>query len=684
MATPIRLLGGLNNELQMDLLAQTIDITVERNASVFPTPNNVLKRFAIDTNTPRVMMEMNGIIIGDEGGVSSDGTTSEIAIDQSTPMRTLINFGSMLPTEPSSHFQPANTIKVHRTSSTVGIGTKPLSFPMFRTNQSYRKGSTTLLSNNHANASSGYMRKTTNGSIVTLVPKEIPLKFTGAHSASATGALTVASTFNSSAISVTIATDPNALGAAALLSVGDRVVNSAGALLGIVSALSDTTVTFASGLPVSVSANDGLFINPKCFNRRNEFVGYVTDLHDDSSVAQGGRALWSIQFADAIETDIRDRDILYINQSAPPIEQLLNSQSFKFVPSYWLEDPTRNPKGSQVSGGDSNFGVTGNAHIGIRFMFDAFKTPSLLGGSDNPTVTQLATRTRRASAIRSNSEDATHYDATVSIPIKGLTTTAGKNPAVIMAQLFEDAMELTANISPVNVSPNGLVSKTIPDAFKVTRQQSIVMIEQTYKPSRELQHPETLSTVLREIFAPQVFQDNGTLSANAAKSAGDKVQDLVGLVSNSHKDVDMFRGIQIPYDSLITSSGVSGVARNFFLTFGSLPASEKGSVSNTRSASELMNQLLLTGDTGGNIDEGQKEGFFDQIIDAVVPETVQSLVGFLTNLLEDTFLTLTTPGHGNDGGVRIMPEKLHVRYDAGNNYYAFTLLLVATDFVIGV
>ncbi len=97
-----------------------------------------------------------------------------------------------------------------------------------------------------------------------------------------------------------------------------------------------------------------------------------------------------------------------------------------------------------------------------------------------------------------------------------------------------------------------------------------------------------------------------------------------------------------------------------------------------------MNQLLLTGDTGGNIDESQKEGFFDQVIDAVVPETIQSLVGFLTNLLADTFLTLKTKGHGNDGGIRIMPEKLHVRYDAGNNYYAFTLLLVATDFVIGV
>jgi len=31
-----------------------------------------------------------------------------------------------------------------------------------------------------------------------------------------------------------------------------------------------------------------------------------------------------------------------------------------------------------------------------------------------------------------------------------------------------------------------------------------------------------------------------------------------------------------------------------------------------------------------------------------------------------------------------MPEKLHVRHDAGNNYYAFTMVLVATDLVIGV
>lgn len=677
MATPIRLLGGLNNELQMDLLAQTIDITVERNASVFPTPNNVLKRFAIDTNTPRVMMEMNGIIIGDEGGVSSGGTTSEIAIDQSTPMRTLINFGSILPAEPSSDFFP---IKRAYRASGYWDGTRSVSFPRYVTGQSYRKGSVSLLSNNETqDYVTGIKRRT---GVHSLVPLETTLKFSGAHSASATGALSVASAIEVFGSAVSISDSPSEFGASALLNIGDRIVNSAGALLGIVSALTDTTVTFASGLPVTVSANDRLFINPKCFNGRNEFVGYVTGLYDDSGIALGETGQWFIQFADTIEAEIRDGDTLYINQSATPIEQHMSGQSFKFVPAYWLEDPTRNPKGSQVSGGDRSYGIAGNADIGIKFIFDAQTTPSLLGGSGNPTVTQTASRTRRpGSSLMTISEDASLYDASISIPIKGLTTTAGKNPAVIMAQLFEDAMELTANISPVDVSPTG---KTVPNAFKVTRHQSIVIVEQVYRPSRELVHPELLSTGLKNNLPPQMFQDSGTLSANARKSAGDKVQDLVGLVSNSQKDIDMFRGIQIPYDSLITSSGVSGVARNFFLTFGSLPASEKGSVSNTRSASELMNQLLLTGDTGGNIDEGQKEGFFDQIIDADVTERVQSLVGFLTNLLADTYLTLKTKGHGNDGGVRIMPEKLHVRYDAGNNYYAFTLLLVATDFVIGV
>ena len=46
--------------------------------------------------------------------------------------------------------------------------------------------------------------------------------------------------------------------------------------------------------------------------------------------------------------------------------------------------------------------------------------------------------------------------------------------------------------------------------------------------------------------------------------------------------------------------------------------------------------------------------------------------------------TLTTENQGNNNGISVMPNKLHVRYDAGNNYYAFNLELLASDYVIGV
>ena len=75
---------------------------------------------------------------------------------------------------------------------------------------------------------------------------------------------------------------------------------------------------------------------------------------------------------------------------------------------------------------------------------------------------------------------------------------------------------------------------------------------------------------------------------------------------------------------------------------------------------------------------------FDNFVDLVVPEDVQALAGWLVNSVQDLWVTLSTPAHGNDGGIRILPEKLHVRYDAGNNYYAFNLELMASDFVIGV
>ena len=280
------------------------------------------------------------------------------------------------------------------------------------------------------------------------------------------------------------------------------------------------------------------------------------------------------------------------------------------------------------------------------------------------------------------SKNAKNWDAIVNIPIKGLMTTADKSPSTIFAQLFYTAFELTSNISTKNISETG---KTLSTAFKATINGPIVVIEQLYHPDDVIEHPPMVTNAFSELLNPQIFQLSSSRNVNSARSAGDKVQDLIGLVSNSEKNIDMFRGIQIPYDSLVTSSGVTATARNFFLTFGSLPQSQKTSDENTRAASQLMNQFLLTGDEGGNADDDGANSWFDKITGDLGIEKLQSIVGFFADVIEDLFVTIPgTQAHGNDGGIRIMPEKLHVRYDAGNNYYAFTMLLVATDFVIGV
>ena len=76
------------------------------------------------------------------------------------------------------------------------------------------------------------------------------------------------------------------------------------------------------------------------------------------------------------------------------------------------------------------------------------------------------------------------------------------------------------------------------------------------------------------------------------------------------------------------------------------------------------------------------DSFFDNV--AEFTDTVGALFDFVGNFIGDTFVTLLSDPLGNDGGIRFIPEKLHVRYDAGNKYYAFSLYLKASDFVIGV
>lgn len=679
MAIPIRLLAGLKNDIQVNLIAQSIDMTVERNISAFPTPNNYLKRFAIDTNTPRMTVEIHGIITDDEGVNLQSTGVGETAVSTS-PAKTLINFGSLLATEAFSTYTPTGSAR--QTKKGQLLNPSVTTYGKLRTSQLYRKESTNLLSGLQGEGLGAYgLAKPGAGTIVEgNIPIEPNLKFTGAHSIGATGALNVETTlFYATPLSIT--DNPNLIGAVRLLSIGDRVVNQNNAFIGIISALTSTTVTFEDALTVAISANDTLYITPKCFNSKNEFVGYVTSIYDDSAVSVGSTTRWYVQFSDVIETDLIEGDVLSFNKSNDSVEQSLHGEFIKIVPSYWLEDVRRNPI-SSLCKRDSGMGISQYGHVGIRFEFDANQRPTLLGGSATPSIKYTTSSTSRVGGFTytRDKEDAYHFDAVVTIPIKGIATTNGKNPAVIMASLLEDALQLTGNITNFSFKVNEQ-GQTLPDAFKVSRYESIVVIEQKYIPDNPVSDLYPFSPSLSDMV--QVVQATNLVDNGAKKSAGDKVQDLIGLVSNSNKNIDMFRGIQIPYDSLITSSGVTGIARNFFLTFGDIPATEKGALANTRSASELMNQMVINS-VGGNIDDDAKEGFLDWIENVPIAGEIVSIFGFLKSAIEDTFVTLGTEAHGNDGGIRIMPEKLHVRYDAGNNYYAFTMLLVATDFVIGV
>ena len=132
---------------------------------------------------------------------------------------------------------------------------------------------------------------------------------------------------------------------------------------------------------------------------------------------------------------------------------------------------------------------------------------------------------------------------------------------------------------------------------------------------------------------PPSYQTFRGGSNNSCKSAGDKVQDLIANVSNSNvmgavgqlfsldanesrksvltKDInyldptagatdDYIVGIQIPYNSLIQSTGTTTMtARNFLVVTGLSPATNQGAIANTLPAStEFDSHNVYTGIRG--------------------------------------------------------------------------------------
>ena len=293
-----------------------------------------------------------------------------------------------------------------------------------------------------------------------------------------------------------------------------------------------------------------------------------------------------------------------------------------------------------------------------------------------------------------NRLDAAPSDAIINVPIKDIDT--ANNPALEMAKQVEKAFggtespPITGNIvSTFSGRPgfNPAGDKTLASAFRVTRTGVVLTIEQVYNPAIETLHPQILSPDLVDLFRSIEFHSSSSTPIQSRKSAGDKAQDLIGLVSNANRNTDLLRGIQIPYDSLVTSTGVTGMARNFFLTFGAVNTTDKLSTSNNRSAGAGMSDLLLGMDEGGAGSEDSPDKWYEKILKAITPDEIEAIFGFLVGAAKDAlWITVSQRNQAsrNDGGIRIIPEKLHVRYDAGNNYYAFNLELLVSDYVMGV
>jgi len=660
MAIPIRLTMANGND-QIDLIAQSLDMSVNRNVSAFPTPNNLLQRFAVDTNVPSIKIDINGIFVDDEGLVVEG--SNNVTVD-ANPMRSMINFGALLPTEPNS-FNAVN-------------GGGPLNSFEFNSTADVPKGQSSTI--NLVAPAGGLFEHASRATEELNVRPHTNFKTSTSYSSG----FTQITLTNFYATAQLVVED--------VLNVGDRLVREDGSLIGFIQSISNNTITFTTSSSVSLASNERIYQSLRVFNHMGEDVGYADYLIDDPAVDDGDTALYTLGLTAVNEALIRQGMRVTINSQNSALQHF-NSQTIKIIPSYWLENPpftgllydTVMHIGSQHSLVDTSIPSENIPRAGIRLKFD-FNTQwngltnfgVTVSSGSNPSLLRTGGLVRMGLT-----NDVASADAVINVPVQDIDL--ANNPALAMATLVKSAFEISGDvIDSVTTGFNPAGGKTISDAFTVQQNGVMLAFIQSYNPATEIEHPSLLSKNLRQLFSGVEFQSRNSPKSQAKKSAGDKVQDLIGVVSNANRNNDLLRGIQIPYDSLVTSTGITGVARNFFTTFGEIIPTEKGSEFNTRSASKNMQNLLLGMSDGGSGDESP-DSWYDKFIEPLIPNEIESIFGFLVGAGQQLWITLTDKSpSGNAGGIRIIPEKLHVRYDAGNNYYAFNLELMASDYVIGV
>jgi|5B_taG_2_1085324.scaffolds.fasta_scaffold00085_2 hypothetical protein len=674
MALPIRLIVGPDNLMEIPLEAQSLDITVDRNASAFPTPNNIVGRVAIDTNIPAIGIEI--------GGIFHDDTNNSFDVETTRPAVSggdiVFNFASTMPT---TNFVTAEDF---RENVQWHLGQLD-DFHVIQFPKNFAKSTSAPTSDINID---DIEDRAIYGSMLNLLSVESNV---GNDPISAINHPS-AGTYSAGSTSIDVDQGIN-------FKVKDRIHLANGTFVGTITGISTNTLTFSEGTKVALPNNTDLHsFKTTVFSSTGQVIGSVVDF---DSKLKGYPATKMV--VDKIKLDgffqpvYKDvKYYLVVNGTAPPLEEVLHDKSIFLYPNHWRMDLI------SKSEGEGNGVCNGPEPIAVRLKFSNEmahadhqnqKFANVQVAGSHPSIIQEGRHYEQVNGgIRVASSRG--RDVIVKVPIGGISTHAvNGNPASTLALIVKKALELTTDVMNVGFIDEG-TGETIPDAFSVQVSGPILKVKQKVRPINA-----NLMSVLepcarigsaenynfgKALAQIEFFTDNyGVYSVSAnSKSAGDKVQDLIGLVSNAKKNRDLIRGIQIPYDSLIQSDAVTPTARNFFLTFGEQDPDAKGSAGNTLDATHTMIPGLLPGDLGGDPLEDKGSGILDNI--AEFGEAIGAIASFVKNFIGDTFITLLSDPHGNDGGIRIVPEKLHVRYDAGNNYYAFNLRLLASDFVIGV
>lgn len=357
----------------------------------------------------------------------------------------------------------------------------------------------------------------------------------------------------------------------------------------------------------------------------------------------------------------------------------LHGRGFALQPELWR---TGNPdKPAQIRGDTP-----------VVYRFDGNTTSQYVtGGSGVPTFV-------------AGTEPEKNKYPTISIPIGGihLATTAG-NPAKALALSIKAAIDLSAALTSLEIVESG--GRGSADAFDTLLSSSGYEVNIT---KTELDN-YNINTAPLEMFSNNLlYNGSGTtddwidvrrgpagqrwgfyitlpyhsnLTSGSvqmgSKSAGDKAQDLLGIFANSPVGSDSeIVGIQVPYHSFVTSDTVDAKVRNFFLTYGSVASREKTSEGNELDASVPMDVDIRTENEkcfAEDADEDDDAGTLDYI--STIGETIGDLIKDVKIVVDEA-----SGGVGrNKGGIIIIPTKLNIRYDAGNRYYTYDMLLSAVN-----